>query len=193
MDRIKIEYIYLAAIIAAFVAVLVIGFFLRRKFRKYQPVQDGLEFEVLCTQILTAKGYENVELTPTTGDYGVDIFAEKDGVRWAFQCKYYTNPVGVRAVQEIYSGRDFYHCMVGVVMTNSRFTKNAVTLANELNILLWDGKYCAVHNQALEDHSWNRQLHSSHLVTVRSGLRETECQLPCCRHAYKIHRIRRLD
>ena len=24
-------------------------------------------------------------------------------------------------------------------MTNSRFTKNAVTLANELNILLWDG------------------------------------------------------
>ena len=125
MDRIKIEYIYLAAIIAAFVAVLIIGFFLRRKFRKYQPVQDGLEFEVLCTQILTAKG--------------VDIFAEKDGVRWAFQCKYYTNPVGVRAVQEIYSGRDFYHCMVGVVMTNSRFTKNAVTLANELNILLWDG------------------------------------------------------
>ena len=101
MDRIKIEYIYLAAIIAAFVAVLIIGFFLRRKFRKYQPV--------------------------------------KDGVRWAFQCKYYTNPVGVRAVQEIYSGRDFYHCMVGVVMTNSRFTKNAVTLANELNILLWDG------------------------------------------------------
>ena len=99
MDRIKIEYIYLAAIIAAFVAVLIIGFFLRRKFRKYQPVQDGLEFEVLCTQILTAKGY----------------------------------------VQEIYSGRDFYHCMVGVVMTNSRFTKNAVTLANELNILLWDG------------------------------------------------------
>lgn len=27
MDRIKIEYIYLAAIIAAFVAVLIIGFF----------------------------------------------------------------------------------------------------------------------------------------------------------------------
>ena len=51
MDRIKIEYIYLAAIIAAFVAVLIIWiFFCRRKFRKYQPVQDGLEFEVLCTQ-----------------------------------------------------------------------------------------------------------------------------------------------
>ena len=61
-------------------------------------------------------------------------------MRWAFQCKYYTNPVGVRAVQEIYSGRDFYHCMVGVVMTNSRFTKNAVTLANELilEIILLD-------------------------------------------------------
>lgn len=81
-----------------------------------------------------------MELTPTTGDYGVDIIWQKRMEwRWAFQCKYYTNPVGVRAVQEIYSGRDFYHCMVGVVMTNSRFTKNAVTLANELNILLWDG------------------------------------------------------
>lgn len=140
MEGIKMEYVYVAAIIVAFVLVMVLGFFLRRKIHKYQPAQDGLDFEVLCTQILAAKGYENVELTPTTGDYGVDIFAEKDGVRWAFQCKYYSNPVGVRAVQEIYSGRDFYHCMVGVVMTNSRFTKNAVILANELNILLWDGK-----------------------------------------------------
>ena len=47
MDGIKIEYIYLAAIIAAFVAVLIIGFFLRRKFRKYQPVQDGLELSLI--------------------------------------------------------------------------------------------------------------------------------------------------
>ena len=100
MDRIKIEYIYLAAIIAAFVAVLIIGFFLRRNSANISQFRMDWNFEVLCTQILTAKGYENVELTPTTGDYGVDIFAEKDGVRWAFQCKYYTNPVGVRAVRK---------------------------------------------------------------------------------------------
>lgn len=135
----KTEYLYAAAVVLVFVLVLVIGFLIRWKLRR-RPVLDGRDFEVLCAQILEAKGYEKIELTPVTGDYGVDIFAEKDGVRWAFQCKYYSNPVGPHAVQEIYSGRDFYHCMVGVVMTNSRFTKNAVTLANELNILLWDGE-----------------------------------------------------
>ena len=137
---VKTEYLYAAAIIAVFLLILIVSLYFCKKWKKRRPVLDGRDFEVLCSELLSAKGYEKIELTPVTGDYGVDIFAEKDGVRWAFQCKYYSNPVGTHAVQEIYSGRDFYHCMVGVVMTNNRFTKNAIKLADALNILLWDGE-----------------------------------------------------
>jgi restriction system protein len=82
-----------------------------------------------------------VRLTRASGDYGVDLLAEKDWITWAFQCKCYDGPVGIKAVQEIYSGRDFYHCHVGVVMTNSIFTSAAENLAQSHNILLWDGDF----------------------------------------------------
>ena len=40
--------------------------------------------------------------------------------------------------KEIAAGKNFYHCHVGVVMTNSTFTKGARDLAEANNVLLWD-------------------------------------------------------
>ena len=79
--------------------------------------------------------------TKGSGDYGVDILAEKDGVTYAIQCKAYTSPVGVKAIQEAYAGRDYYDRMVGAVLTNQYFTKPAVEAAKKLKILLWDRGY----------------------------------------------------
>ena len=70
-----------------------------------------------------------------------DILAEKDGITYAVQCKCYDKPIGVKAVQEVYAGRDYYDRMVGVVMTNQYFTQPAVELARKLNIMLWDRGY----------------------------------------------------
>jgi len=98
---------------------------------------NGLEFEGYCAELLEANGFSDVEVTPATADFGVDIFAEKSGVSYAFQCKLYDHPVGTKAVQEIYAGRDFYHSMVGVVLTNQSFTAGAKKMAEALNILLW--------------------------------------------------------
>ena len=39
------------------------------------------------------------------------------------------------------SGRDYYECMVGAVMTNQYFTAPAVEAARKLKILLWDRGY----------------------------------------------------
>ena len=44
-------------------------------------------------------------------------------------------------VQEAAAGRDFYDRMVGAVMTNQYFTRNAQTAARKLKILLWDRDY----------------------------------------------------
>lgn len=99
---------------------------------------EGYDFEVYCAQLLDRAGFHNVEVTKASKDYGIDILAQKDGISYAIQCKCYSGPVGIKAVQEAYAGRDYYGRMVGVVMTNQYFTSSAVEFADKLKILLWD-------------------------------------------------------
>lgn len=113
----------------------------KRKFSREYDLMEGRDFEFFCADLLEKRGFLDVEVTKGSGDNGVDILAEKDGVTYAIQCKRYDEPVGVKAVQEAYAGRDYYDRMVGVVMTNQYFTKNAVDMARKLKIMLWDRGY----------------------------------------------------
>ena len=61
-------------------------------------LKDGNSFEDYCAELLADNGFTEVRLTPQSNDFGVDIIAEKGGVSYAFQCKYYNHPVGTRAV-----------------------------------------------------------------------------------------------
>lgn len=99
---------------------------------------EGHEFEYWCANLLRCNGFENVEVTPGSGDQGVDIIAEKDDIRYAIQCKCYSSDLGNTPVQEVLAGRSMYHCQIGVVMTNRYFTKGARELANTTGVLLWD-------------------------------------------------------
>jgi restriction system protein len=108
---------------------------------------DGYDFEYYCADLLEANGFVEVEVTKSSGDYGIDILAQKDGVTYAIQCKRYNGLVGVKAVQEAYAGRDYYDRMVGAVLTNQYFTQPAVEAAKKLKILLWDRDYIT----AIED------------------------------------------
>ncbi|RKM58748.1 restriction endonuclease [Butyrivibrio sp. CB08] len=129
------------------VAIVVLGVLVVRGYIKNNPKElpmdemEGHDFEYYCADLLKNSGFLDVEVTKGSGDFGADILAEKDGVTYAFQCKCYDKPIGVKAVQEIYAGRDFYGRMVGVVMTNQYFTQPAVELAGKLNIMLWDRGY----------------------------------------------------
>lgn len=99
---------------------------------------DGHEFEHWCADLLRKNGFSNVEVTPASGDHGVDVLAEKDGVNYAIQCKCYSNDLGNTPVQEVYAGKEMYRCQVGVVMTNRYFTTGAKQLAEQTRVLLWD-------------------------------------------------------
>lgn len=116
---------------------------LGRRRRRADVFEDmeGREFEYFCAELLEQRGFVDVEVTRGSGDYGIDILAEKEGVTYAVQCKCYTSAVGVRAVQEACAGREYYDRMVGAVMTNQYFTAPAVEAARKLKILLWDGGY----------------------------------------------------
>ena len=133
----------IAAIIVAAAACLYLLWRYVRTHGKPSRIDDmeGHEFEYFCAELLQEHGFCDVRVTKGSGDYGVDILAEKDGVSYAVQCKAYASPVGVKAVQEAYAGRDYYDCMVGAVLTNQYFTKPAVEAAKKLKILLWDRGY----------------------------------------------------
>lgn len=99
---------------------------------------DGHSFEYFCAEVLGKNGFTQVQVTRGSGDQGVDILAEKDGVKYAVQCKHYSAALGNTPVQEVNAGKLYYGCHVGVVMTNSAFTMGAVELAKVTGVLLWD-------------------------------------------------------
>lgn len=101
----------------------------------------GEDFEVFVAQIIRKIGFSNIQFTKGSGDQGVDIIAERDGIKHAIQCKRYSQAVGNRAVQEVFAGKSFYHCHIGVVVTNNYFTQSAKDLAKENGVVLWDRSF----------------------------------------------------
>ncbi|MCH4193552.1 MAG: restriction endonuclease [Butyrivibrio sp.] len=134
-------YIVIAALCLVAAVLILILIRLRRSRPLPMDELEGHEFEYYCADLLRAHGFVDVEVTRGSGDFGTDILAEKDGVTYAVQCKCYDKPIGVKAVQEAYAGRDFYDRMVGAVMTNQYFTAPAVDAARKLKILMWDRGY----------------------------------------------------
>lgn len=136
-----VSLIIVICITLVLVALLFRGLAKRRRRFSSLDEMEGHDFEYFCAGLLERRGFIEVEVTKGSGDYGIDILAEKDGVTYAIQCKCYSAPVGVKAVQETYAGRDYYDRMVGAVLTNQYFTTPAVEAAKRLKILLWDRGY----------------------------------------------------
>lgn len=99
---------------------------------------DGHTFEEWCAELLRKNGFVDVEVTPGSGDQGVDVIAVKEGVRYAIQCKCYSSDLSNKPVQEVHTGKSIYKCQVGVVMTNRHFTPGAKEAAEATGVLLWD-------------------------------------------------------
>lgn len=140
------EIYYGIAFCILFILIIVLSFFIgkycARHLKKTEMDEmEGVDFEKFCAALLSRHGFDEIEMTRASGDYGIDILAQKEGVTYAIQCKRYTEPVGVKAIQEAYAGRDYYDRMVGAVMTNQYFTAPAVEAAKKLKILLWDRGY----------------------------------------------------
>ena len=56
----------------------------------------------------------------------IEIIAEKNGMKYAVQCKHYSSNVGNHAVQEAFSGKSIYNADVAVVMFYSNNVKNSI-------------------------------------------------------------------
>lgn len=104
---------------------------------------EGHEFEHYVSHLYSNLGYKTY-VTKASGDYGADVIAEKNGIRYAIQCKRYKKPVGIKAVQEIVGALKVYHAQKGIVITNSTYTPAAIQLAEANQIKLIDKKQLIV-------------------------------------------------
>lgn len=96
---------------------------------------SGESYENYVATRLKELRYHSIETTKASGDHGADIIAyAPDGVKCAIQCKYYSKPVGNKAVQEALAGMVFYKCDRAIVITNNAFTKQAIEDANRMGV-----------------------------------------------------------
>lgn len=100
----------------------------------------GTEFEHFCKDILSKNGFKEIFVTKASGDYGADLIAKKDGIKYVIQCKRYSGNVGEDSVRQVYASKKVYDAEIAVVLTNSHFTDAAFELAKHNQVHLWHRK-----------------------------------------------------
>ncbi len=133
------------AIGVATTVAIALGSWVRRgrqrlaRYRDLDGVDDmtGEEFEDWLG-VLFRRGGWLVRHTAGSGDFGADLLITQDGVTWVVQAKRQTRPVGVAAVQQAAAARPHYDADSAMVVTNTTFTAQAITLAASAGVVLWD-------------------------------------------------------
>lgn len=98
----------------------------------------GAEFEIFLRDIFLKFGYK-VSMTPTSGDFGIDLLLSNGHEKIAVQAKRYKGNVDQKAVNQVVAGRAMKQYGVdsySMVVTNSDFTKGAKLLADANNCVL---------------------------------------------------------
>ncbi|MET3291833.1 UNVERIFIED_CONTAM: restriction system protein [Brevibacillus sp. OAP136] len=104
-------------------------------------MEDGSDFEMYLYRLFLALGYKGVYKTVGSGDFGVDlVFIDRSGTRNVIQAKRYgiENPVGIGAVQEVYSSMRYYKAKKSIVIASSSFTGPCEILAGVNYVKLLD-------------------------------------------------------
>ena len=98
------------------------------------------EFEQYIADLFSRLGYKT-KVTGRPSDGGIDVIAEKDGIKHYIQCKkYITSKVGVGALRDFYGAiADHLANGKGYFITTNKFTLEAEQFAEDKPIELIDG------------------------------------------------------
>lgn len=94
------------------------------------------EYEQLVADHFRKRGY-TTRATQYSGDYGVDVFAEKDGERLAIQAKMFGNTarkINREMVMQLHGAKDYFDCTKAIIATDGVFIDNALEVARKLGI-----------------------------------------------------------
>lgn len=138
----KVEEIARYAV--AVVASIIVATFTVRLARKINSrgikavdTMSGVEFEHYVAKLLAKQGYSHISFTERY-DYGIDIVADKDGIKWGIQVKRHKGPVKALAVRQAVTALKKYCCDRAMVVSNSQFSRVAVELARTNDCTLID-------------------------------------------------------
>ena len=109
----------------------------------FESSMDPIEYERLCADLFNKAGWK-AKATQASSDQGVDVEAERKGVKLVAQCKRFSKQVGNKAVQEVVAGLKYYEADLGVVIAPNGFTKSAIKLAKANDIKL-------IHHDEIKD------------------------------------------
>lgn len=99
---------------------------------------SGLEFEEFIANFFAYLNYE-CKLTSHSGDNGIDILVKSRQYSIGIQTKlYYNHNVNNKAIQEVFSGKNYYGLDYSIVVTNWKFSTPATELARKLGVALID-------------------------------------------------------
>ncbi|KAA8996333.1 restriction endonuclease [Paenibacillus spiritus] len=104
-------------------------------------MEDGSGFEMYLYRLFMELGYSGVYKTVGSRDFGADVvFTDREGVRNVVQAKRYRvdNPVGISAVQEVFSCMRYYKAKRAIVIATAKFTEPCETLAGINHVKLLD-------------------------------------------------------
>ena len=113
-------------------------------------ITDGYQYELVTKEMFTLLDWETF-VTPQSGDQGADLIIEKYGLKFVVQCKFYSNPVGNKAVQEVIAAKGFYDAWGAIVVTNSDYTKSARQLAESHGVILLHDSQILEWSQLVDD------------------------------------------
>jgi len=98
-------------------------------------------FEHFIGMLLNEMGYDT-QITPKTGDYGIDIVAKSQDEVIAVQCKKYRegHNVGNQEVQMLLGAMQLTTVKAtrGILVTTSQFTRQAIKQAADTSVVLWN-------------------------------------------------------
>jgi len=108
---------------------------LENDFKKYNP----FEMEYIVGALFESKGYE-IKVTPSTGDFGIDVWATKDNEKIAIQVKHQEKDVGYDTIVKTVGATIAQVNRVIVVSTKSGFTKQTLEYQMEYQnyVHLWN-------------------------------------------------------
>lgn len=95
-----------------------------------------LEYEQWMCDYYQQKGYRAFK-TKDSGDYGVDVFAEKAKKKIAVQVKKYggtTRKINRAMIMELYGAMAYFDCTHAAIVTNGQLLHDAIEVARKLKV-----------------------------------------------------------
>ena len=108
---------------------------LEPRHQAFRDEMTPIDYEHYCAEELKRSGWD-ARVTMASRDQGVDVIAQKSGIRLAVQCKLYRSPVGNKAVQEVVAARAHEVADYAIVVSNNSYTPAAQELARTNNVIL---------------------------------------------------------